>query len=182
VLSHAAAGAALSGHCSQSSTRQSFTASLPVSTQPAPHPFLALLPWPPVPYCRHSSSIAFHLLGLKCGACGSYNTRRMGLHTSDGSPMLNAGRLGRPDAAPGPAVAAAAAAGVAVGGALVPDLLQALFGPPPPGHAGDEEEWEEAVSCAALVAAVCAFNDAVAACKRCLLWGATAGLWLAARP
>ncbi|KAL4856014.1 E3 ubiquitin-protein ligase [Chlorella vulgaris] len=95
--------------------------------------------------CSHSSSIAFHLLGLKCGACGSYNTRRMGLHTSDGSPMLNAGRLGRPDAAPGPAVAAAAAAaaGVAVGGALVPDLLQALFGPPPPGHAGDEEEEEE---------------------------------------
>lgn len=34
--------------------------------------------------CSHSSTIAFHLLGLRCTGCGSYNTRRMGLHSADG--------------------------------------------------------------------------------------------------
>jgi hypothetical protein len=74
--------------------------------------------------CRHSSSIAFHLLGLKCSGCGSYNTRRMGLHTSDGSPLENAGRLGRLDGDGGAAAAAAAAGG---GAGLVPDLAQNLL-------------------------------------------------------
>jgi hypothetical protein len=78
--------------------------------------------------CRHSSSSAFHLLGLKCSGCGSYNTRRMGLHSSDGSPLENAGRLGRLDGGGDGGGAAAAAAAAAGGGAgLVPDLAQNLL-------------------------------------------------------
>ncbi|KAL4441825.1 hypothetical protein ABPG77_003741 [Micractinium sp. CCAP 211/92] len=101
--------------------------------------------------CSHSSTVAFHLLGLKCSSCGSYNTRRMGLHTADGSPLEAAGRLGIPGAAgAGGANGAGPLAGLAPN--LAQNLLEALFAGAP-GEAGqlengqeeeeeeDEEEW-----------------------------------------
>lgn len=33
---------------------------------------------------RASSTVPFNLIALKCGHCGSYNTRRMGVVTTEG--------------------------------------------------------------------------------------------------
>ncbi len=66
--------------------------------------------------------MAFHLLGLKCSSCGSYNTRRMGLHTADGSPLEAAGRLGIPAAA-----GAGGANGAGPLAGLAPNLAQNLL-------------------------------------------------------
>lgn len=71
--------------------------------------------------------MAFHLLGLKCSSCGSYNTRRMGLHTADGSPLETAGRLGIPGAA-----GAGGANGAGPLAGLAPNLAQNLLEVRPP--------------------------------------------------
>eukprot|EP00887_Chlorella_sp_A99_P003656 scaffold7.g3656.t1 len=89
--------------------------------------------------CSELAIIDFHVIGLKCPGCGSYNTRRMGLHTTDGTP------LGGEQAAGGgggrPPVGVARVGGGGGGGAQAPadpgveeqmamadNLLMALFG------------------------------------------------------
>lgn len=97
--------------------------------------------------------MAFHLLGLKCSACGSYNTRRMGLQTTDGAPLEDAGRLGRLDLGTGGSGggdgggAAGAGGPLGPGGGPVPNFVENLLAAMwPPGGAGgeggeEEDEW-----------------------------------------
>lgn len=40
--------------------------------------------------CHESSSCAFHVVGLKCGACGSYNTARTGSEMAPDAPDAGA--------------------------------------------------------------------------------------------
>ena len=40
--------------------------------------------------CHEASSCTFHVVGLKCGACGSYNTTRTGQETAPDAPVSEA--------------------------------------------------------------------------------------------
>ncbi len=83
-----------------------------------------------------SATIAFNIIALKCPACGSYNTRRMGLHTAAPAPGASAGLDPiRTAAALAARRAAAPGAGAAGGGGAAPDALGLMAGGPKGGSA-----------------------------------------------